>query len=98
TEKTDQELIVFNDTGEITSVITIALEGPNAIHGIFSLSFRNSEIKILDSDTGFYSLNTDGVIQSKSSLSYPYMFIGPGLGGAFNSLGNEIAYLRPINR
>ncbi|WP_057938362.1 hypothetical protein [Algoriphagus resistens] len=98
TEKTDQELIVFNDTGEITSVITIALEGPNAIHGIFSLSFRNSEIKILDSDTGFYSLNTDGVIQSKISLPYPYMFIGPGLGGAFNSLGNEIAYLRPINR
>lgn len=96
--RVDQELLIIDQQGQVTSSFVLPMEGPNSIQGIFTLALRDSEIQIFDSNTGFNFLNLDGMIQSRLALPYPYMFISPGLGKSFNSLGDEIAYLRPINR
>src|SRR5690606_18562214 len=96
--RVDQEILIIDQKGQVTSSFVIPKEGPNSIQGIFTLSLRNSQVQIFDSNTGFNFLNLDGVIKSKIEIPYPYMFISPGLGRDFNSLGNEIAYLRPINK
>ncbi|SFU16265.1 hypothetical protein SAMN04489724_4531 [Algoriphagus locisalis] len=91
----DQELVIFDQNGQVTSSFVIPIEGPNSIHGIFSLSFRNGEIQILDSRNGFHFLNRNGIIESNLPLPYAYIFVNNRIHPAFYEVNSKIAYLRP---
>lgn len=91
----DQEILIIDQVGQVTSNFVIPTEGPNSIQGIFSLSFRNGEIQILDSRNGFYFLTHDGIIESNLPLPYSYIFVNNRIHPAFYQVNNQIAYLRP---
>lgn len=91
----DQELVIIDQKGKVNSIFVIPQEGPNSIQGIFSLSFRNSEIQILDSRNGFHFITHNGIIESILPLPYAYIFVNNRIHPAFYQLNNQIAYLRP---
>ncbi|MFC5625266.1 hypothetical protein [Algoriphagus winogradskyi] len=93
--RVDQELVIFDQKGQVTSSFVIPLEGPNSIQGIFSLSYRDGEIQIFDSRNGFHFLTHDGIIESNLPLPYPYIFVNNKIHPAFYQVKNQLAYLRP---
>lgn len=95
--KIDQELLFIDTEGEITSTLNIPIEGPNSMQGIFLLSYRNEILHILSSVSGFHFTVKNGGF--KRSIIFPYQYIihTNSIDPAFSSLGNKIAYFKPVN-
>ncbi|WP_373397505.1 hypothetical protein V8V91_23560 [Algoriphagus halophilus] len=95
--KNDQELLFIDSQGEIASTLNIPFEGPNSMQGIFLLSYRNEILHILSSVSGFHFIGKDGEFKRSILLPYQYIFHNNALDPAFSSLGDQIAYFKPVN-
>jgi hypothetical protein len=93
--KRDQEILIFDQYGEIKNSFEIPLEGPGSINGIFLISMRDREIQIFDSSNGFFELSERGEILKTTPIPYRYIYLNQSIADAFFPFGNEIAYLRP---
>ncbi|SFB44480.1 hypothetical protein [Algoriphagus aquimarinus] len=93
--RVDQEIVIMDQNGQVTSNFVIPNEGPNSIVGVFSISYRNGAIQILDSRNGFHFLTHDGIIESNLPLPYSYIFVNNRIHPTFYQVNNQLAYLRP---
>jgi len=91
----DQELVIIDQKGLVSSFFVIPHEGPNSLAGIFSLSFKNAELQVFDSRNGFHFLSTEGAIKYKFTLPYSYIFVKQSIGETFYLFGKEMVYIRP---
>lgn len=93
--KKDQEILIFDQYGEIKNSFEIPSEGPGSINGVFLISMRDREIQIFDSSNGFFELSQRGEILKTTPIPYRYIYLNQSIADAFFPFGNEIAYLRP---
>ncbi len=90
-----EEIILFDDAGEIRHQYVMLSEGPNSITWATGIGFLDGQVCILDRKKGIMTFTPDGVISRVISVPNEYYHIN-GVSFAAHKMGNELAYIKPM--
>ncbi|WP_114747640.1 hypothetical protein [Pleomorphovibrio marinus] len=90
-----EEILLFDDTGEIKHQFTMHTDGPNAITWAMGIGFLDGHVSILDRKMGIVTFTHKGSIKNVTSIPNEYFYLN-SLDFAAQKLGNELAYIKPM--
>lgn len=94
--KTNNEVIVLDTNGSITSTFILPTEGPNAISGwINPIGTRDGEIQFFAGQDAFYGYSLDGKRRWTYKPPQTYFYLNRINNDPLFPLGKELAFLRP---
>lgn len=94
--KTNNEVIVLDTNGSITSSFILPTEGPNAIPGwIKPIGIRDGEIQFFAGQDAFYGYSLDGKRKWTFKPPQTYFYLNGINNDPLFPLGKELAFLRP---
>lgn len=92
----EREVLILNESGNITSTLNFPTEGPEAIPGwINPIGINNDGIEFMIAPSGFYRYDFEGNRVWSYKLPSVFFYLNGLKGDPFYKLGEEIAFLRP---
>jgi hypothetical protein len=92
--RSSNEIILFDDSGEIKTQFTFKQDGPNKIYSVLGIGFLEGKVTVMATQNGLSQFAENGGIFYRISIPNNYTYFN-GLSFPAFKIGEEYAYIRP---